>query len=562
MPENDLPGDSCDDDYYAFLNVSKTASTDEVRNAYKLLSKRFHPDKHSDPQLKLAAEAMFNRLKKVYDVLSDPQKRAVYDTVGASGVEGECWALVERKFRSAAEIKEEYEQMKKEKEERRMQQRTNPKGNVTVLIDATDIFEHYDEDDEEEEGGFFWPAIEVRSMSISQTIEAPITTEDCIILGGNLNVRNGVGSGTVSTTLRHVFSPSSWFEAEFGAGQGPVISGKYFRTLTSDIHATAQTFVHVTPFGIRPGLVTVLTRQFSKNFVGYISWKAGGDSSLSTVVVYENQLCRVNSSISFGIRNSYISSSYTHKFQMHDGRVKLGVKLGTQGAMFEYGCEARVSQHSILGAAISIGSFTGVTLRIKLVRNQQNYLFPIILSEEILPTSVFYGTALPLLGFYLIKSFFVDPYIAKKEAADLEEEKAQHAGRLDEQRKQATTYRRLMAETYKRTVDREVSSNGLVIERAIYGERVAVQQYATDGRPVSDEADAFDVTVAVAVMTSENSTLTFSDVAKCHLPGFFDCNYGQEKVLFVRYRYREDSYEVLLEEREPAVLPSDRHKLR
>lgn len=226
MPENDLPGDSCDDDYYAFLNVSKTvgaffiqlfvatklvhvfhqASTEEVRNAYKLLSKRFHPDKHSDPQLKLAAEAMFNRLKKVYDVLSDPQKRAVYDTVGASGVEGECWALVERKFRSAAEIKEEYEQMKKEKEERRMQQRTNPKGNVTVLIDATDIFEHYDEDDEEEEGGFFWPAIEVRSMSISQTIEAPITTEDCIILGGNLNVRNGVGSGTVSTTLRHVFS--------------------------------------------------------------------------------------------------------------------------------------------------------------------------------------------------------------------------------------------------------------------------------------------------------------------------------------------------------------------
>lgn len=148
---------------------------------------------------------MFNRLKKVYDVLSDPQKRAVYDTVGASGIEGEGWALVERKFRSAAEIKEEYEQMKKEKEERRMQQRTNPKGNITVLIDATDIFEHYDEDDEEDEG-FYWPAIEVRSMSISQTIEAPITTEDCVILGGNLNVRNGVGSGTVSTTLRHVFS--------------------------------------------------------------------------------------------------------------------------------------------------------------------------------------------------------------------------------------------------------------------------------------------------------------------------------------------------------------------
>ena len=43
------------------------ASTEDIRNAYKVLSKRFHPDKHSDPTLKLAAESMFNRLKKVYD---------------------------------------------------------------------------------------------------------------------------------------------------------------------------------------------------------------------------------------------------------------------------------------------------------------------------------------------------------------------------------------------------------------------------------------------------------------------------------------------------------------
>lgn len=196
------------------------------------------------------------------------------------------------------------------------------------------------------------------------------------------------------------------------------------------------------------------------------------------------------------------------------------------------------------------------------MRNQQNYLFPIILSEEILPTSIFYGTALPLLGFYLVKSFFIDPYIAKKEAADLEEEKAQHAGRLNEQRVQATTYRRLMAETYKRTVDRETASLGLTIERAIYGERIVVQQYATDSRPVPDDANAFDVTVAVTVMISESSTLIFSDAAKCHLPGFFDCNYGQEKVLFLRYRYRKDLYEVILEEREPAVLPSDRKSYR
>lgn len=156
----------------------------------------------------MAAESMFNRLKKVYDVLSDPQKRAVYDTLGPSGIEGDGWALVERKYRSAQEIKEEFEQMQREKEERRMQQRTNPRGNITVLIDASDIFEHYDELEEGEtaKSAFFWPTIEVRSMSIAQSIEAPLTPENNVILSGNLSVRNGIGSGTISTSLRHVFS--------------------------------------------------------------------------------------------------------------------------------------------------------------------------------------------------------------------------------------------------------------------------------------------------------------------------------------------------------------------
>src|SRR5699024_2739958 len=100
-------------------------------------------------------------------------KRAIYDTLGASGIEADGWALVERKFKSAQEIKEEFEAMQREKEERRLQQRTNPKGNITVLIDASDIFEHYDEDEDPDSSGLFWPTVEVRSMSISQSIETP-----------------------------------------------------------------------------------------------------------------------------------------------------------------------------------------------------------------------------------------------------------------------------------------------------------------------------------------------------------------------------------------------------
>lgn len=184
-------------------------------------------------------------------VLSDENKRAIYDTLGPSGLEPDGWALVEKKFKSSKEIKEEYEQMMKEKEERLLQQRTNPKGSVTVLVDATELFEPSDED----ESGRL-SAIEVGSMTITQSIEAPLTLNDNVTLNGNINVRNGVGSGTISSSFRHVFSPTTWGELEFGAGHGPMVGLKGFHTMTKDIHITCQTLFHITPFGIRPGLNT------------------------------------------------------------------------------------------------------------------------------------------------------------------------------------------------------------------------------------------------------------------------------------------------------------------
>lgn len=194
----------------------------------------------------------------------------------------------------------------------------------------------------------------------------------------------------------------------------------------------------------------------------------------------------------------------------------------------------------------------------RLTRNQQNYIFPVILSEEILPSSIFYGTAIPILGFYFVKNYFIDPFLAKKEAADMASAKEEGASRVNEKRREAITYRHLMQETYRRMVDKEAATNGLIIERAVYGDPSAVFQYGADTRPIPDSADAFDVTVAVQVMLADNSTLAFSDAAKCHLPGFFDLNYGRPKQLLIRYRCHNKTYQVLLDEREPAALPNER----
>ncbi|GBO26705.1 hypothetical protein AVEN_226383-1, partial [Araneus ventricosus] len=55
------------------------ATPEEITNAYRRLSRLYHPDKHRDPDQKKNAEILFNKTKIAYEVLSDPHQRAIYD---------------------------------------------------------------------------------------------------------------------------------------------------------------------------------------------------------------------------------------------------------------------------------------------------------------------------------------------------------------------------------------------------------------------------------------------------------------------------------------------------
>lgn len=72
-------------DYYEVLGVPKGASKEEVKKAYRRLAKKCHPDK-MPPERKKEAEEKFKELSEAYGVLSDGQKREVYDRYGHEGV--------------------------------------------------------------------------------------------------------------------------------------------------------------------------------------------------------------------------------------------------------------------------------------------------------------------------------------------------------------------------------------------------------------------------------------------------------------------------------------------
>ena len=350
-----LEDDQEQDSYYALLNVSKEASSEQINAAYRRMCIIYHPDKHEDPEKKTAAETLFGRLKEAHAVLSDPEKRIVYDVYGKKGLEA-SWELVPR-TRTQSEIREEYERLQRRQEEERLQQATNPRGRTSVAINATDLFESYD--DEYEAG-----ELEISGITMSQQIDAPLTRKDTLTLSGTMIAKNGRGHGQVGVLLRHVVTPSKWFEVDCSAGTGLFLGGRVFMNLTRFTYGMAGLGFVSTPAGTQPVVTGSLTRRLSDHTSGSLIWKSGDEQSMTSSVVMDTENHRLALTFQLGVPDIHARFSYVYKYQQ-DTRAHVTGKAGTMGLTFEYGMDTKITKHSWVGATVAVGVPIGVKLKIK-----------------------------------------------------------------------------------------------------------------------------------------------------------------------------------------------------
>lgn len=515
----------------------------------------YHPDKHRDPELKQQAEQLFNQVQQAFGVLSDAHSRAIYDIFGKKGLEVDGWEVVERK-RTPAEIREEYERLQREREERRLQQRTNPKGTISVGVDATDLFDRYDEDFEELPGGGF-PHIEINKMHISQSIEAPLTNTDTAVLSGSLSTHNGNGGGNINMTIRRVTSAKGWGEVEFGAGDilGPLIGLKVFRNVTQRCFLTAQCGLQFSPRGLRPSCSLMTARHLDNNTMGYLQWRWGPNSAMTTSLVRDTKTSHFTLALQLGVPHSYLMMSYQYKFQDEDQtKVKGSVKTGWFGTVVEYGAERKISRHSVLSATVSVGVPQGVTLKIRLSRASQTYLFPVHLTDQLLPSVVFYATVGPVLIYLAVHKLIIIPYTQAQKEQDLELQRISSATDIAKKKQEAESAVLLMQESVRRIIEAEESKMGLIILNAWYG------KFVSDISQKQEKAKVIDVTVPLQCLVKD-SKLILTEASKAGLPGFYDPCVGEEKSLKLLYQFRGVMHQVISADTEPLRIPKQSHRI-
>ena len=69
-------------DYYEILGVSRKASQDEIKKAFRKYALKYHPDRNKSSE----AQEKFKEINEAYQVLSDPEKRSIYDQYGHAGI--------------------------------------------------------------------------------------------------------------------------------------------------------------------------------------------------------------------------------------------------------------------------------------------------------------------------------------------------------------------------------------------------------------------------------------------------------------------------------------------
>ena len=203
------------------MNVSQDCSEEDLKNAYYRLALIWHPDRHIAEEARTHATAKFAKLTHIYEILSDPSKRKLYDLYGEKGLTSGL--EIASHLRTYEQLKEEYQRQSRLRSERQLHAKLGLAGILQITVSAEPFVRSWLNADsrhvvrvrglrgaKEQDR----PPVSVHSAMISERIEVQIAPKYVASLQAYFFAqRNGRGAAVLSLAARRDFSHRGWAKA-------------------------------------------------------------------------------------------------------------------------------------------------------------------------------------------------------------------------------------------------------------------------------------------------------------------------------------------------------------
>lgn len=405
----------------------------------------------------------------------------------------------------------------------------------------------------------------MQSMLLSERFRTSVSKKDNVELQGFMKADQGEGSCAVSLMLERRFSTRSSLKAvmEMGIGMIPrPLTLTTSRLLSA--HSTGKMSVQFSE--AYNELRCSMSRTLTASTLGKIQYIIGGPQTgvkLRGVRTGNDSLVAGTFWAGFGV---YSLSLSAQKRLSRKTTVSVNAVLGQTGVDVAMGCNRRISERSGFSCSCVVSSLRGVVLKLGLDRLGQELSVPIILSREFTYRSMCAGTVVPAVFGALFKALWLRPRKAARRRRRLEREREANAEQISKARQEAKTDVELMQFAVARKRQMEESRGGLIIIKGIFGNipplsrrKAAEAAGDLDDWPTEMET-TIDVTTPLQYLL-EDSKLQLFNSAKSGLPGFCDPAPGEEKQLYVLYRFKGRLHEVLIGDRQPLLMPLERDLL-
>ncbi|GJN19835.1 hypothetical protein PR202_gb07146 [Eleusine coracana subsp. coracana] len=516
--------------------------------------------------MKDIATENFQRIRDAYEILSDENKRQIYDIYGMEGLTSGL--ELGPKLNKPEEIKEQLERLQRRKEEEKLFIHTRSTGSIIANFSIPQYLDGYGI----MRGYGVAICFSICTMGMSSEVELPVSKKNTVTVGGNLVVNGSAGTGAASTVLRHQLSSVSSIEFMATAGLRSVLGVQTSRQISP--HSTATSGLAVSLRDGSINLSNAWTRQLTESCVGNIQLVLGDESSISVGWQKKDEKSSAAGEVKFGTNSFGASAHYTHCFSPKShGRI--AGRVGSSALDFEIGGGRRISEFSTVRMMYNIGIQVNFwflspwsVLEIRVTSCWSKISYPSLILQVLLSTdlnALFATTAfaIPSTLYFLLQTYVVKPYYIKREKQKALEKMDDLSTQLTEARKAAKKAQKLLEPVSNRKKNGQMENDGLVITRAMYGNRKKIRE-SSDVNEINDDvaSQVLDVTIPLNFLVTEAGQLKLHEgIKKSGIMGFYDPCPGDPKILVVEYTFHGRKYKAMAEDSEALLIPQDIHQI-